>query len=114
VIIAMDILLYLAAGYLLAGALFAVLFHARGVHRVDPAAAGAGAWFRVLITPGVVALWPLLAFRWRRHTQGGVFAGETERPLSARGLRRMHGLLIQLLAVLAPLAVAAALLWRPD
>jgi hypothetical protein len=53
-----------AAVYLTAGLLFAVPFVARGVQRVDPVARD-GTWgFRLIIVPGVVLLWPLLARRW--------------------------------------------------
>lgn len=56
-----------AAGlYLAAGLLFATAFVSSGVQRVDPAARGAGLGFRLLIFPGVVALWPWLAIRWWR------------------------------------------------
>ncbi len=48
------------------GTLFAVAFHWRGLARIDPAAAGGSLGFRMLVTPGVVALWPLLARRWWR------------------------------------------------
>ncbi len=48
------------------GLLFGVPFVFRGVDRIDPAARGAGVGFRLLILPGVVALWPLLFLRWRR------------------------------------------------
>ena len=49
--------------YLLLGVIFAVPFVARGVNRVDPAAVKGTRGFRMLIYPGVVALWPLLASR---------------------------------------------------
>jgi len=52
--------------YLLVGLLFAVPFVLRGVNRIDPVARK-GTWgFRLIILPGVVALWPLLLNRWRR------------------------------------------------
>ncbi|HSJ98009.1 MAG TPA: hypothetical protein VLC53_13090, partial [Myxococcota bacterium] len=54
--------------HLVAGALFAVLFHAGGIARIDGNAAQ-GSWgFRAIITPGVVLLWPLLLRRWWRAT----------------------------------------------
>lgn len=57
------------------GVVFAVAFVTRGVGRVDPAARQ-GTWgFRLLIVPGTVALWPLLARRWL----GGVKAPPTEK-----------------------------------
>ena len=57
--------LVLAAGiYLAAGVLFAIPFAVAGIRRIDPAAHGAGWGFRLIVLPGVVAFWPLLAARW--------------------------------------------------
>ena len=50
--------------YALAGVVFAVLFLPRAVTRLDPRVADAPATLRLLILPGVAALWPLLAWRW--------------------------------------------------
>ena len=50
--------------YALAGVVFAVLFLPRGVVRVDPRVAGAPKTLRLLILPGVAALWPLFVRRW--------------------------------------------------
>lgn len=50
--------------YLGLGVLFALPFLARGVQRVDPGARGGGWGFRLMILPGVAALWPVLARRW--------------------------------------------------
>ena len=52
--------------YAVVGAVFAVAFVAWGVSRVDAHAAGAGLGFRLMILPGVAALWPLLLSRWIR------------------------------------------------
>ena len=52
--------------YLAAGLVFAVAFVLRGASRIDPAAAR-GTWgFRLVILPGVMAFWPLLAIRWAK------------------------------------------------
>lgn len=53
--------------YLLAGVVFALAFVNFGVGRIDPAARGTSIAFRLLILPGCVALWPLLAVKWPRH-----------------------------------------------
>ncbi len=50
--------------YAIVGTMFAGAFVARGVQRVDRAAAGASWAFRALIVPGAVAFWPWLAVRW--------------------------------------------------
>ena len=46
------------------GLLFAAVFVSVGVHRVDPVAEHAPVGFRLIIFPGVAALWPLLLSRW--------------------------------------------------
>jgi hypothetical protein len=52
--------------YLLCGLIFAVPFVLVGAGKIDPHAKQ-GRWgFRLLIIPGTVALWPLLARRWLR------------------------------------------------
>jgi hypothetical protein len=53
-------------GYAAVGFVFAIAFLARGVSRIDGQAAGAGLGFRLMIFPGVAALWPLLLKRWIR------------------------------------------------
>lgn len=54
------------AAYAALGLLFAVPFVARGITRLDPGAHGAGWGFRLIVLPGVIALWPLLLSRWVR------------------------------------------------
>ena len=59
-----EILVLLLTVYVAAGVVFSIPFVLRGVNRIDPVA-GQGTWgFRLIIVPGVVALWPLLARRW--------------------------------------------------
>lgn len=61
-----QFLLLVVAFYLLAGLLFAIPFVLIGVGKMDPHAAN-GSWgFRLLIIPGTIFLWPLLASRWLR------------------------------------------------
>jgi hypothetical protein len=59
-------------GYAALGALFAIVFLTTGIERIDHEAKGAGRGLRLIIAPGVIALWPLLAYRW--------FTGITEPP----------------------------------
>lgn len=104
-----------AALYALAGLAFAVAFHRRGLARLDPAAAGGGLGFRLLITPGLIALWPVLAWRWRRAVRGimALPPPETTYPPPAR-LRAWHRLAWQALAIALTLLLAVALLTRPS
>lgn len=52
--------------YMCVGAIFGIAFVWRGADRIDPATHGAPLTFRLLILPGAIALWPMLALRWRR------------------------------------------------
>ena len=105
--------LLVLAVYSALGLLFTVVFHLRGLHPLDAGSHGTGIGFRLLITPGVIALWPLLALRWWRTIKGGSFLGGQDAPVSARRLRTTHALAWKALAVLVPVIVAAALWWRP-
>ena len=58
--------LAVAGAYGGVGLLFGLAFVAIGIQRIDPAVRGTGWGFRLLVLPGVVALWPLLAMRWLR------------------------------------------------
>jgi hypothetical protein len=55
------------AAYAAIGLLFAAAFLPAGISQVDPASKGSGIGFRLIILPGVAALWPLMLKRW---TQG--------------------------------------------
>ncbi len=64
-----NALLSLAGVYLWIGVAVAAAFLAWGVDRIDPSARGA--WlFRILVAPGVVGLWPLVAARWIARERG--------------------------------------------
>ncbi|MEQ8393744.1 MAG: hypothetical protein RIC85_05155 [Gammaproteobacteria bacterium] len=58
-----NALVVVAEIYLWIGVATAVLFLGWGVERIDPSARGAYL-FRVLVAPGVIGLWPLVAVRW--------------------------------------------------
>ena len=70
----------LLEGYAVAGLVFAALFLPRGIVRVDPLV-GHSPWrVRLLFAPGVVALWPIMAMRWRRAAAGPDAPTPEERP----------------------------------
>jgi hypothetical protein len=99
--------------YLAAGGLFCVAFQLRGLPVVDPAARGCGLGFRLLISPGVMALWPWLAVRWLWAIRGGA-QGPALDPIRAHGrLRMTHALAWKGLAILVPIALGVALWSRP-
>lgn len=59
-----SVLVDLAIVYAALGLGFAILFVAIGLPRVDHAAAEAPWSFRLVILPGVAALWPLMLRKW--------------------------------------------------
>ena len=63
---AAEMLVSGVGAYVAAGFLFAVAFVTRGVSRVDPVAREGTLGFRLIILPGTVVLWPLLAAHWLR------------------------------------------------
>jgi hypothetical protein len=52
------------AAYAAIGLLFAAAFLTVGISRVDPVSKGSGIGFRLIILPGVAALWPVMLKRW--------------------------------------------------
>jgi hypothetical protein len=61
----------LLLAYLACGLLFGSAFIIVGAGKVDPAARGTSVLFRLLILPGTVALWPLLAIQWIKACRQG-------------------------------------------
>jgi len=106
------ILLKVAAIYAGCGLLFAVLFLVLWCKSFDPSAAS-GTWgFRVLIFPGLVALWPLMLAKVLAVRRGGTAQGPAETPVRAETLRRNHAIAFLVLAIFCPLIFAVALIWR--
>jgi len=50
--------------YAVIGLVFACAFLTVGISTVDPVSKGSGIGFRLMILPGVAALWPVLLTRW--------------------------------------------------
>lgn len=65
---AAHIILAALALYMGAGIVVAVLMLAGGIGRVDPTAHGSPLGFRLIVTPGVIALWPWALWRWARSS----------------------------------------------
>ena len=66
-----EVTLLIALAYELCGLAVGVPFVLRGVDRVDEAARGAPVAFRLLILPGTMALWPLIAVKWVKAPRSG-------------------------------------------
>jgi hypothetical protein len=95
--------------YLAIGIVVALMIHAKGLKAIDPATEGGGIFFRLLITPGLVALWPYMALKWKRAESNRPLEPDQKRPFSPKGLRQWHGLLVQLLAIILPIVLALAI-----
>ncbi|MBI1392826.1 MAG: hypothetical protein GC152_08815 [Alphaproteobacteria bacterium] len=62
--ISTAIALWIGVGaYLLVGVIVGGFYLLVGARRLDAAADGASAWFRLIALPGAAAVWPLLALR---------------------------------------------------
>ena len=59
-------LAFVLEAYAVAGFVFAAIFVSVGVQRLDSEACGSGVTFRLLISPGAAAFWPMLLVRWIR------------------------------------------------
>ena len=66
-----EVTLLIALAYVLCGLAVGVPFVLSGVDRVDEAARGASLGFRLLILPGTIALWPVVATKWIKAPRSG-------------------------------------------
>lgn len=71
---AVELALLALRAWLAVGFVFALVFVARGLPRVDPAAASSGWGLRLLLIPGCTIFWPRLLWYWAR---GATFPVET-------------------------------------
>jgi hypothetical protein len=99
--------------YLELGLGWATWFHLWGLRRMDPGVEGAGFFFRLMITPGLIVLWPLMAARGLALARGREFLGGTQSPVTSGGLRAIHFRLIQVFVPCLPLLIGLALALRP-
>jgi hypothetical protein len=59
-----EVIVGTLAGYAMLGLVFALAFVSRGVAAIDPGARAMPWPARLLIVPGVAALWPLMLWKW--------------------------------------------------
>lgn len=104
---ALNIIWMLVAVYAAIGLAAAAYMHLRGLERLDSGVSGAGWLFRLLITPGIIGLWPVLLRR-LRHDE----SPDPTRPFSPSQIRSAQGAFAALLAVLLPILVGIALIYR--
>jgi hypothetical protein len=63
-----EILLIIAAIYLLGGVLFVIPFLMNGLEKIDEGAHGSTIGFKIIIIPGVIVFWPVLLSKWMKKT----------------------------------------------
>ena len=59
-----SIIFIILAVYLAFGLLFALIFIFKGIEKIDTSAHGASRGFKIIIIPGIMALWPVLLNKW--------------------------------------------------
>lgn len=100
-----GMLVGISGAYVVVGVVVAVLFFTRWLKDFDPSAKDGSGGFRVLVTPGIIALWPLIVMK--------VFMiGKQAEGDGAETLRSNHRIAFILIAILGTLLFAAALAWR--
>ena len=63
-----EILLIIAAIYLLGGVLFVIPFLMNGLEKIDEGAHDSTIGFKIIIIPGVIVFWPVLLSKWMKKT----------------------------------------------
>jgi hypothetical protein len=105
--------LWILAVYGVFGVFFTAVFQWRGLQTLDAGTRGAGVGFRLLITPGLVALWPLILRKVRRSMRGEAPVEVRDLEVSLSRLRVLHGLVWKGLAWVLPVLLGIALASRP-
>lgn len=107
---AVRVVLMMLGIYLGLGILLLPPLHRIALPAIDDSARGASWGFKMLVSPGVVALWPVILWKWNTASRGGNPHGRPDAPVSSRGIRRAQSLLVKLVAVAVPLLAAAVLI----
>ena len=100
--------------YAVLGILAAIALHVKGLHILDSATRGSGWGFRVLVTPGLVALWPILIHKWRKAAAGGEVLPDPHRPIAPRALRTTQKVSWRAIALIAFVIAAFGVVNRPE
>jgi hypothetical protein len=99
--------------YAVIGAIFAIPFVLFWSGWLDPGAKAGSLGFRLIILPGAIAFWPLMALKTLRALHQGTVPPDPERPVTPALQRLIHGLAIGSLAVVLPVVCVLALVGRP-
>lgn len=100
------------ASYLVMGIGWLLPFHRFALPAIDESARGASWGFKILISPGLITLWPVILWKWNTVRRGGNPHGRPDAPIASHTIRKSQSLLMKLIAIAIPLLVAAAILNR--
>lgn len=107
-----QFLLWVVGVYGAIGLFLLLPLHRAGLPLIDASAEGASHGFKIIVSPGLVALWPVILWKWRTARRGGDPHGRPDVPVSSDGIRRGQSLLMKLIAIAIPLLMAAAIVAR--
>jgi hypothetical protein len=109
-----DVFWYGIFVYVFLGILACLLIQFSKLHLLDDSADGGSFGFRIVITPGIILLWPLVLYKTRASKKASDMTANGEHQASALQLRSKQRLSIVILAVIIPILFATALLARPN
>jgi hypothetical protein len=61
-----EVLLIIAAIYLVLGVLFVIPFLMKGLNKIDEGAHGSTIGFKIIIIPALIVFWPVLLSKWMK------------------------------------------------
>ncbi|GJM29989.1 MAG: hypothetical protein DHS20C17_26240 [Cyclobacteriaceae bacterium] len=59
-----SVIVLIAGIYLVIGMVFCLVLLIKGLGKLDPNAESTGVGFKILLTPGIIAFWPILLIKW--------------------------------------------------
>jgi tellurite resistance protein TehA-like permease len=108
------LLWYVFVAYVLLGIVVAVYIHFFALHLLDDSANGGSIGFRILVTPGIIGLWPIVLSKANDVKKDIKVGSDPNSPFSARQIRSGQKVLIQFLTVIILVLLATALIKRPE
>ncbi|MEZ0298896.1 MAG: hypothetical protein ACAI35_20790 [Candidatus Methylacidiphilales bacterium] len=108
----LSLLLWCIVVYLITGIALAPILAFHSINAMDASAAHGSLAFRLIILPGLVLLWPVVLQKALAARSGTCELPVPEKPVTPRGLRRLHGNSALALCLLLPPLITLALTWR--
>lgn len=109
-----EIIFTIIALYLILGVVFAIAFVIKGVNEIDEGAHGSSIGFRIIIIPGVIVFWSVLLKKWMQRKDQNKEDQKPKYSFAIKPLRKDHFRIWQMLAILLPFIIIAAVVVRPE